>query len=258
MNKEKRRIVTPGETVISGLDFLPGEGTYRNGENINAAQMGLTSMRGRMVRVIPLSGRYVPKEGDKIIGVIQEVRYSSWTVEINSPYDATLTVSDGVDRFVDLNRDKLNKFFDLREAVLCKVRAADPNGGIMVSLRGPGLRKLTDGRLIEVSPAKIPRIIGKGGSMISLIKRGTNCQVFVGQNGRIWINGDKEEERKVIRVIKKIEAESHLPGLTEKIREMLGLEEEPNSKDEDFDDDDDSPQEPPVPQGGYPEEERDE
>jgi len=255
MTDEKRNIVVPGETVVKGLDFLPGEGTYRNGEAINSAYFGIASTRGRLVKVIPLSGRYLPKEGDKIIGVIEEVRYSSWSVDINSPYEASLLVSDAVEQYIDLNRDKLTKFFDMGDTFICKVRSADPNGGVMVSLRGPGFHKLRDGHLIEVNPAKIPRIIGKNGSMISLIKRGTDCQIFVGQNGRIWISGDKDKEPLVIQAIKKVESESHMPGLTDKIREMFGLPPETEAERkaaESFEEE----QEPPVPAGGYTEAER--
>lgn len=258
LTENKRKIVTPGETIVTGLDFLPGEGAYRDGDNINSAYMGLTNMKGRLVKVIPLNGRYFPKEGDKIIGVISEVRFSSWNMDINAPYTATLTVSDGVAQYFDRNRDTLTRFFDLGDTVLCKVRSADPNGGVMVSLRGPGLRKLRDGRIVEVNPAKIPRIIGKGGSMISLIKRGADCQIFVGQNGRIWINGPRDQEEIVIKVIKKIEAESHLPGLTEKIRKLLGLPEEDEESEAQEESGDDYESKPPVPQGGYTEEERDE
>ena len=80
--------------------------------------------------------------------------------------------------------------------------------------------KLRDGMLIDVSPSKVPRIIGKQGSMINLLKDLSKCQVHVGQNGKVWINGDNCE--KLIEAIRVIERESHISGLTEKIEKLLG------------------------------------
>ncbi len=261
MTNKERSVVTPGETIVTGLDFLPGDGTYRDGENINSAYLGLSEVRDRMVKVIPLSGSsYVPREGDRVIGVISEVRYSSWNVDIGGPYGATLLVKEAVERYVDLKKDDLTQFFDLRDAFICKVRAADPNGGIMVSLRGPGLKKLNEGRIIEVDPAKVPRIIGRNGSMVSLIKEGTDCQIFVGQNGRVWVSGPDKKAREAIKAIKKVEAESHVSGLTEEVRKMLGLKESPQKpaskprseeKPSPKEEEPKTPQKPPVPQGGH-------
>ena len=34
MNKEERQIVVPGEVVVKGNEFLPGDGAYRDGEEM--------------------------------------------------------------------------------------------------------------------------------------------------------------------------------------------------------------------------------
>ena len=52
-----------------------------------------------------------------------------------------------------------------------------------------------------------------------LIKEKTGCQIVVGQNGIVWLKGDKEDL--AIRAIQEIEENSHITGLTEKIKEML-------------------------------------
>ena len=57
--------------------------------------------------------------------------------------------------------------------------------------------------------------------MISLIKKYTRCRIFVGQNGRIWIDGPVENVQKVIKVIRKIEQESISFGLTDRIETLL-------------------------------------
>jgi exosome complex component RRP4 len=83
---------------------------------------------------------------------------------------------------------------------------------------GPGLRKLDTGRIIRVNPNKVPRIIGKEGSMVSMIKAETNCRITVGQNGVIWVSGNPKEELIAVSMIRKIERESHISGLTERIK----------------------------------------
>ncbi len=81
-------------------------------------------------------------------------------------------------------------------------------------------RKLHGGTVIKVTPSKIPRIIGKAGSMINLIKERTRTDIFTGQNGYVWIRG--EDKALAIEAILTIDRESHTPGLTEKIEKMLG------------------------------------
>ena len=91
-----------------------------------------------------------------------------------------------------------------------------------MSLKLPGCRKLSTGRVIEVQPTRVPRIIGKQGSMISMIKESTGCNIIVGQNGIIWISGpDSKKERIAENAIRKIEAEAHSSGLTDKMNNFL-------------------------------------
>ena len=90
-----------------------------------------------------------------------------------------------------------------------------------VTMKGPGLRKLKGGRIIDVSTHKVPRIIGKQGSMVVMIKDATKCNIVVGQNGWIWIDGEPTNELLAIQTIRKIEKESHLSGLTDRIKEFL-------------------------------------
>lgn len=217
-----RQVVTPGEVLAEGMDYLPGDGTYRKGEKIYASILGLADFRGRLVKVIPLSGRYIPKRDDPVIGIIREVRYNTWEVDINSPYPGILLLGDAVEKFVDLSKESLTKYYNVGDTLICKIKNVDDNMNVYLTTRGPGLRKLNEGRIIEVQPTKIPRIIGKNASMIKMIKEYTRSRIFVGQNGRIWIHGGNEDL--AIKVIKIIEREAHISGLTDKIRGILEKE----------------------------------
>ncbi len=88
-------------------------------------------------------------------------------------------------------------------------------------MKDQGLRKLQGGQVVEISHSKVPRVIGKGGSMIQLIKSYTNCRIFVGQNGRIWLDGDIESIVYAIRAIRMIEEGAQMLRLTEKVKEYL-------------------------------------
>ena len=86
-------------------------------------------------------------------------------------------------------------------------------------MRSRKCRKLRGGSLIKVTPAKVPRIIGKSGSMVEMIKEKTNTQIVVGQNGLVWIKGDNEHV--AAETILMIDQKSHVKGLTDQIKEFL-------------------------------------
>ena len=62
----------------------------------------------------------------------------------------------------------------------------------------------------------------RNGSMIKMLKNLTGCNIFVTQNGRIWIRGDNiKKERLLIDAINKINREAHTSGLTDRIEAYL-------------------------------------
>lgn len=216
---ENRQLVVPGEVLAEGMDYLPGEGTYRNQKQILASMLGLVEFKGRLVRIIALNGKYIPKADDPVIGIVTEVSYNKWNVDINCPYPALMLVGDASDRYIDTNKDKLSSFFDVGDAIICQIKRIDETMTAFVTARGPGLRKLHEGRLIKVQAAKVPRIIGRSASMVKMIKEHTGSRMFVGQNGIIWIEGGDEEL--AIAAVRKIEREAHIPGLTDRMSEFL-------------------------------------
>ena len=218
---QDKSVVVPGEVIAEGLDFLPAAGTFRDGEKIIASKLGLISIDGRLVRLIPLAGKYLPKNGDVIIGTVMDVTFSGWRLEINSAYTAMLGIKDATSSFIMRGAD-LTKFFTFGDFIAAKIINVTSQNLVDLTLKGPGLRKLGEGRIIYVNPHKVPRIIGKQGSMVMMLKESTGCNIVVGQNGVIWISGKPEDEMKAVSAIRKIEAESHMPGLTERIKDHLG------------------------------------
>jgi exosome complex component RRP4 len=215
-----KNIAVPGEALAVGMDILPGAGTYREGEKIVANRLGLVMVEGRTVKLIPLSGRYIPKTGDTIICMVIDVSFNGWRLDTNSAYSAMLSLKDATSDFIARGAN-LTQYYDLGDYIVCKIINVTSQKLVDVTMKGPGLRKLKGGRIIEVDPNKVPRIIGKQGSMVVMIKDATKCNIVVGQNGLIWIDGEPMNELLAIQAIRKIEAESHLSGLTDKIKNFL-------------------------------------
>ncbi|NIA04001.1 MAG: S1 RNA-binding domain-containing protein [Nitrospiraceae bacterium] len=217
---KNKDVVIPGELLGKGMDLLPSGSTYREGENIYSSKVGLINLEGRLIKVIPLVGPYLPQKGDVVIGIVSDVLLSGWRVDIGAPSEAMLSVRDAVNEYVQKG-DDLRRILDIDDVVLVKVTNVTTQMLIDLTMKGPGLKKIYGGRLIKVTPTKVPRIIGKKGSMINTIKDMTKCKIVVGQNGKVWINGDPEMEIIATKAIRKIEAEAHTSGLTDRIHEFL-------------------------------------
>ncbi|MGD0057398.1 MAG: exosome complex RNA-binding protein Rrp4 [Methanomassiliicoccales archaeon] len=215
--KPVREIVVPGELLDSGK-LRPGNGTYVSEGKIYASQLGIKSTKSNYVNVIPLGGRYIPVTGDSVIGKVIDIGPSNWLIDINSPYPAPLHVNEVPWRveFGDTAR-----YLNVGDTILAKVLMVDETKRVQVTMKDPGLRKLQGGQIISISHSKVPRVIGKGGSMIQLIKSYTNCRIFVGQNGRIWLDGDIENIMTAIRAVRMIDEGAQTLRLTERVKEYL-------------------------------------
>ncbi len=220
LKAQDKEIVVPGETIATGMGYLPSKGTYRQGENIISARLGMVSLDGKVVRIIPLSGRYKPKAGDVIIAKVIDVLFSGWKMDTDTAYPAMLSVKDATSEYIAKGAD-LTKYFDVDDYVVTKIVNVTSQNLIDLTMRGPGLRKIREGRMLRVNSYKVPRIIGKQGSMISMVKNATGCRIIVGQNGLVWISGEPEAEIVAVNAIKKIEDESHISGLTDRMKSYL-------------------------------------
>ncbi len=218
--EHKRKLVIPGELLGEGRGSY---GTYEERDSevtkVYSKFIGLAENKNGYFIVIPLSGVYNPKKGDGIIGKIAEVDFSKWIVDVNSPYQAVMPLAEAVDEFVDLTTTDLTKYFNYDDIIFAEISTVTKAKSVQLSMKNRKCRKLKGGRIIKVTPAKVPRIIGKGGSMVEMIKNLTGTQIVVGQNGLVWVKGENEDV--ATEAILEIEEKPHLEGLTDRIREML-------------------------------------
>ena len=214
----KREIVVPGEIIAKGDDYLPGEGTEKKGEEIVALRYGLAEELNRLVKVIPLSGVYSPRRGNVVIGKVDNITFNGWIIDIGTAQNAFLPLME-VPRFI--NKDVLEELMDIGDMAVVKIWNINRRG-IDVSIKSRGLGKIEEGLIIKVNPHKVPRVIGKEGSMIKIIKDSTGCNITVGQNGFVWIKGEKiEDELLAKKAILFVSEKSFVTGLTEELKKWF-------------------------------------
>jgi exosome complex component RRP4 len=218
---QKREVVVPGQLLADGR-YRASFGTYDEDGKIFSSLVGLAELRGNTVKVVALEGVYIPKEGDLVIGTINIVAGNNWKVNIGGPYGASLHANNALRRPYS---EDISEYMDIGDVIAAEVIAFDRSSGPFLGMKGRGLRVLQGGMILNVSPAKIPRIIGRRGSMINMIQDHLNIETMVGQNGRIWIRAPSTEIlRLAIKAFKTIEAQAHTSKLTDRISEMLAEE----------------------------------
>ncbi|MGQ9720242.1 MAG: exosome complex RNA-binding protein Rrp4 [Candidatus Jordarchaeum sp.] len=218
---KNRDIVVPGELLAEG-EYKPGEGTFREGNGIYSSVVGLAEAKGKVIQVVAFEGAYIPKAGDVVIGKVIDVKMTSWRIDIKSPYQALMHPINVSERRLDLLKDDLRRLFDVGDTLVAKIVSFDRTRTPVLTTKERGLGKLQGGYLIEMLPTKIPRLIGRKGSMINMIKKETGCQIVIGQNGVVWVSGKSfEDEERVIKAIRQIEREAHTSGLTDRIRDLI-------------------------------------
>ncbi|MBR5503499.1 MAG: exosome complex protein Rrp4 [Methanobrevibacter sp.] len=214
----EKDLVVPGE-LLAEDDYYSGRGTFEDDGKICSKLLGLVSLRNKKISVIPLKSKYLPKKGDVVIGKIDDVRFSMWGVDINSPYSGILPASEVFGR----DKKELSRVFDIGDVLFLRIVDVDEVKKVKLGLKGRGMGKFRGGVIVDIAPTKVPRLIGKKGSMINMIKDKTGCKIVVGQNGLVWVKGNEDMEQIVKNIIKLIEKEAHTSGLTDRIKNKLCL-----------------------------------
>ncbi|RLI13540.1 RNA-binding protein [Candidatus Bathyarchaeota archaeon] len=217
----RRDLVVPGALLAEG-DYELGENVYRIDDKIYATRVGLFELKDDKVSVIALNSFYVPRPGDVVIGDVVDVGVGSWAVDIRAPRLAILRAVDALGRPFRPDKDELTRFLTVGDTIIAKVKAYDRTRSPLLTLNEPGLGKVTSGRIVRITPSKVPRLIGRRGSMISMLKRETGCKIVIGMNGVVLVRcRSPEDEELLVEAIEKIERESHVEGLTDRVARMI-------------------------------------
>ncbi len=211
-----RSLVLPGDLLDT--KSKPGRGIFRSEGRVHSSVLGHSSDRSGYVNVNPITGRYNPKVGDKIVAICVETGPSVWRMDIGSSFNSTLHHSESGWKvpFGDTAR-----FLAIGDAIWAEVFMVDAAGSHQISLKKDDCRKLYSGTVVKVDTANVSRVIGKQGSMITTIREKTQTRIQIGQNGYIWIDGKGEGIALAQKAIETINGESTSKGLTKKIEKLL-------------------------------------
>ena len=208
-------MIAEGKYKIEGAYYAIGKKYY-------SRVLGLTEVDNERVKVIPLKGKYIPRENDLVIGKIIDVGMTNWSVDINSPYTGVLQVTEVFSKPTSISRSSLSDILNVGDVILAKVIAFDFTRDPLLTIKEAKLGKVSKGTVVEITPSKVPRVIGKKGSMVNMIREVLKVNIIVGKNGRILVIGSKPEyEALAVMVIKKIEKEAHTTGLTDRIKSYI-------------------------------------
>jgi exosome complex component RRP4 len=213
----QKKIVLPGEEInLEGMK--QGNGIYHENGKYYAYQMGIIQTYNGYANLIPLSGKYYPVKNDRVIGKVIDIAPSFWIMDIRGPYPGFLHINDTPWKSYG---EDLNKILNMGDTVFLKVNEITESRQTWLSLKDAGLRKLEGGHIVTVQPTKVSRIIGKGGSMVNMIKELTGVKIQLGQNGVVWLDGPVDKILIVRKVLRYIEDEAHTSGLTDKVKKIL-------------------------------------
>jgi len=195
------KLVIPGDLLLNKPVRNPY--TYIKDEKTFAAVVGMFDEQ--QSKFMPIKASYLPSLRDSVIGMIEEEKPIGYGVNLFSPYHGLLSSKS------------LRTTFNVGDIILAEVFEISEVKDIWLSRP----MKLVGGEIIDVSPTKISRVIGKHSSMLNVLKAGTGSNILVGKNGLIWIKGG--DVPKAIDAIQKIVREAHTSGLTDRIMNYLNV-----------------------------------
>ena len=89
----RRKYVIPGDVITTG-PFRPEQNVILEGNKIISTMIGVTEIYDDSVKVISLTGKYIPKINDLVIGKVLSHTSLSWELYINSCYVGFLPAQD--------------------------------------------------------------------------------------------------------------------------------------------------------------------
>ncbi|EIJ65097.1 KH domain protein [Candidatus Nitrosopumilus salaria BD31] len=217
----KRKYVIPGDVVTTG-PFRPEQNVILEGNKIISTTIGISEIYDDSVKVIPLTGKYIPKINDLVIGKVISHTSLSWELDINSCYVGFLPAQDVFGRDFSAHADELATKLKSGDLVAARIANFDRTRDPLVTISDRDLGKIDSGDLIKISPSKVPRLIGKRGTMIQMIEMATDAAITIGQNGWVVVSCESPEGLlKAKKAIEMVNEKAHVANLTDQVKEML-------------------------------------
>ena len=219
--ESKKRYVLPGDFITTAPLRLD-DNVVLEGKRIISTTIGLSDVSADSVRVISLNGIYTPKIDDLVIGTIQHISGNSWFADINSYYQGMLLGQDVFGRGSYPTTSEMKERLDKGDIIYARIANSDRQREPLISIADKNLGKIDSGELTKISPTKIPRLIGKHGSMIQTIEESTHASITVGQNGLVVVSCNETNGLlKALAAIRMVDEQAHIVDLTDKVKKML-------------------------------------
>lgn len=219
---ERRKRVIPGDVITSG-SYRADQNTVLDGRLIVSTAVGVSEIVDDAVRVIPLTGKYMPRIDDMVVGKVTSHTSLAWELDINSCYVGFLPATDVFGRDFSARSDELASRLKRGDLVAARIANSDRSRDPLLTITDRDLGKIDSGELVEMSASKVPRLIGKRGTMIQMIETQTDSLITVGQNG--WVVVACEDPNGLLKAkeaIAMVDRLAHTSNLTDRVREMLG------------------------------------
>jgi exosome complex component RRP4 len=220
---DKRKYVIPGDVITTG-PFRPEQNVILDGDKIISTTIGISEIYDDSVKVIPLTGMYIPKIDDLVIAKVNSHTSLSWELDINSCYVGFLPAQDVFGRDFSAHADELSSKLKTGDLVAARIANFDRTRDPLVTISDRDLGQIDSGELVEISPSKVPRLIGKRGTMIQMIEMATDAAITIGQNGWVVVSCESPEGLlKAKKAIQMVNEQAHIANLTDQVKEMLEL-----------------------------------
>ena len=221
MENTKRKYVIPGDVITSG-PYRPEQNVILDGERIIATAIGISEIYDDTVRVISLTGKYIPKINDLVVAIVLSHSSFSWELDINSSYVGFLPAADVFGRDFSAHADELNSKLKKGDLVVARIANSDRSRDPLLTISDRELGKIESGELVKISPSKVARLIGKRGTMIQTIEMATGAIITIGQNGWIVVSCENSDGLlKAVKAIQMVEEQAHIANLTDRVKSML-------------------------------------
>tara|TARA_B100000315_G_scaffold260418_1_gene321597 strand:- start:3385 stop:4068 length:684 start_codon:yes stop_codon:yes gene_type:complete len=222
MSKANRKYVLPGDPVAEASQASLTN-LYKRGEQLFSSRIGMAEVTNEGARVIALSGTYFPRVDDVVMGIVVDHSAFAWEVDINSCFFAFLPAQSVFGRDFSPAHDDLSSKFSSGDLLAASILAFDRMRDPLLSVSGPGFGKIPQGEVVKIPPPKVPRLIGKKGSMIRMIESASGARLSVGQNGMVVITGNDDSISVATKAIRKVDDEAHTADLNQRVEELLGI-----------------------------------
>jgi exosome complex component RRP4 len=119
----------------------------------------------------------------------------------------------------------MGRQLSIGDLIIARIVSFDRTRDPMLTVQDKDLGKIPYGEFIKISPTRVPRLIGKRGSMIQTIEQATQTRVIIGQNGIVVVTGrDPDGLSLAAKAIKLVEEESHTTNLTQRVKTLLNVQ----------------------------------